>query len=74
MFAWFRSSSSVLNILDIDLYGPDGLLEYIYSELLVERHLVIVVAEGAGEAVRDHVLADTGPADKSLNPKLPVND
>jgi 6-phosphofructokinase 1 len=57
----------------LDLYGPDGLLEYIYSELLVEKHLVIVVAEGAGDAVRDHVLADGGGLDKSNNKKMPVN-
>ena len=54
-----------------DLYGPDGLLEYICSELLVERHLVIVVAEGAGDAVRDHTLADSGKVDGSGNKVMP---
>ena len=37
----------------IDLYGDNGVMEYIFDELKVKRHLVIVVAEGAGEGVRD---------------------
>lgn len=36
-----------------DLYGDNGVMEYIFDELKVKRHLVIVVAEGAGEGVRD---------------------
>ena len=72
MSAWCRSSSSVQSCTSLDLYVPDGLLEYIYSELLVERHLVIVVAEGAGDAVRDHTLADSGKVDSSGNKKMPV--
>jgi len=38
---------------DLDLYGSHGVLEYIYQELSIKRHLVIVVAEGAGSGVRD---------------------
>lgn len=29
------------------------MLEYIYQQLKIKKHLVIVVAEGAGEAARD---------------------
>jgi hypothetical protein len=47
-------------------------LEYIYDQLKIERHLVIVVAEGAGENVRDNVIASSGGVDKSNNKKLPV--
>ena len=36
-----------------DIYGKFGLLEYIYSELIAKKHLVIVVAEGAGKGVLD---------------------
>jgi len=36
-----------------DLEGKYGVLEYIYQQLKIKKHLVIVVAEGAGEAARD---------------------
>jgi hypothetical protein len=28
-------------------------LEYIYEQLMIKRHLVVVVAEGAGSGIRD---------------------
>ena len=31
-----------------DLEGKFGVLEYIYQQLKIKKHLVIVVAEGAG--------------------------
>lgn len=56
-----------------DLYGPDGVLEYIYEQLKIRRHLVIVVAEGAGSGVRDlSKLKEGGERDQSGNIKLPV--
>lgn len=56
-----------------DLYGPDGVLEYIYEQLKIRRHLVIVVAEGAGSGVRDlSKLKEGGEKDQSGNIKLPV--
>ncbi len=43
---WYSSNNP-------DLYGPSGVLEYIYEQLKIRHHLVIVVAEGAGSGVRD---------------------
>jgi hypothetical protein len=40
-------------IANKDLEGKYGVLEYIYQQLKIKKHLVIVVAEGAGEAARD---------------------
>lgn len=37
-----------------DIYGEQGLLEYVYKRLLHRRRCVVVVAEGAADAVRDH--------------------
>ena len=54
----------------LDLYGEHGVLEYVYNQIKELKHMVIVVAEGAGEAVRDNVVKGTG-ADKSGNVKLP---
>ncbi len=57
----------------LDLYGPSGVLEYIYEQLKVRHHLVIVVAEGAGSGVRDlKKLKEGGEKDQSGNIKLPV--
>lgn len=48
-------------------------MEYIYEQLKIRRHLVIVVAEGAGSGVRDlSKLKEGGERDQSGNIKLPV--
>lgn len=39
--------------LNLDLYGEHGVLEYIYQKVQERKHLVIVVAEGAGIGVQD---------------------
>lgn len=44
MFASFLSFSSVLFNLMSDLEGKFGVLEYIYQQLKIKKHLVIVVA------------------------------
>ena len=36
-----------------DLYGPNGVLEYVIQRLQRKNHCVIVVGEGAGNACRD---------------------
>jgi 6-phosphofructokinase 1 len=36
-----------------DLYGPNGVLEYVVQRLQRKNHCVIVVGEGAGNACRD---------------------
>ena len=57
----------------VDLYGEHGVLEYIHEQLKIKRHLVIVVAEGAGEGVRDLQNLTKGvEKDQSGNIKLPV--
>ncbi len=49
------------------------MLEYIYQQLKIKKHLVIVVAEGAGEAARDAKALQQGVVrDASNNVKLPV--
>lgn len=49
-------------------------MEYIYEQLKKKRHLVIVVAEGAGEGVRDLDKLTSGvKKDDSGNIKLPVS-
>lgn len=55
-----------------NLYGEDGVLEYIYKRLLLKRTCVIVVAEGAGEAVLDGNCSNSGEKDASGNAKLSV--
>ena len=40
-------------MLNVDIYGEYGLLEYVYKELQEKKHLVIVVAEGAGKGILD---------------------
>lgn len=48
-------------------------MQYIYEQLKIKRHLVIVVAEGAGSGVRDlGKLKEGGERDQSGNVKLPV--
>ena len=50
------------------------MLEYIYEQLKIRRHLVIVVAEGAGSGVRDlKNLKEGAEVDQSGNVKLPVS-
>ena len=49
------------------------MFEYICEQLRIKRHLVIVVAEGAGTGVRDAALLTKGvERDQSNNVKLPV--
>ncbi|EGR33429.1 phosphofructokinase family protein, putative [Ichthyophthirius multifiliis] len=52
------------------IYGEDGVLEYIYRRLLVKKHCVVVVAEGAGEAAIDAHLSHSNEKDASGNNKL----
>lgn len=48
-------------------------MQYIFEQLKIKRHLVIVVAEGAGSGVRDlGKLKEGGERDQSGNVKLPV--
>lgn len=56
-----------------NLYGENGVLEYVHQRLLAKRNCVIVVAEGAGEAVLDGNYANSGEKDASGNIKLSVN-
>lgn len=37
-----------------NLYGEHGVLEYMYQRLKQKRRCVIVVAEGAGDAILDY--------------------
>ena len=37
------------------MFGETGVLEYVYQQLKIQEHLVIVVAEGAGDGVLDGV-------------------
>lgn len=63
---------SILLIPEIpfELYGKEGLLEYVFKTLVARHHCVIVVAEGASEAAKDFKLESLGK-DPSGNPKLP---
>lgn len=56
-----------------NLYGENGVLEYVHQRLLAKRNCVIVVAEGAGEAVLDGNYANSGEKDASGNIKLSVH-
>ena len=56
-----------------DVYGPDGLLEYIMKRLKRRNHCIIVMAEGVGAAVRDVKLKSTNIKDLSGNIVPPVN-
>ncbi len=55
-----------------DAYGPKGLLEYVMRRLKERGHCVIVVAEGAGVALRDVTLEQTAVRDPSGNLIPPV--
>ena len=54
-----------------NLYGENGLLDYIFKRLEIKHHVVIVVGEGAGFAVKDYDVKISGKTDKSGNPVLP---
>ena len=56
--------------IKFEINGPNGLLEYIYRRLLVKHHCVVVVAEGASEAVLDGEFPDLG-VDPSGNKIFP---
>lgn len=56
-----------------DLYGKHGVLEYVIHRVQKRGHCVIVVAEGAGDAINDMKIVDTGITDKSGNKKLAVS-
>ena len=55
-----------------ELYGEDGLINFVFKRLKIKGHCVIVVAEGAGDALVDLDVTSTGLTDKSGNPILPV--
>lgn len=52
-----------------ELYGPKGLLEYIFKYVMNRHKCVIVVAEGAGESLRDYKVKNQGE-DESGNVKM----
>lgn len=52
-----------------EIYGPCGLLNYVFKRVLQKHHCVIVVAEGASEAVLDNKLESQGK-DASGNVKF----
>ena len=54
-----------------NLYGENGLLDYIFKRIEIKHHAVIVVGEGAGFAVKDYNIEVSGKTDKSGNPVLP---
>ena len=54
-----------------NLYGENGLIDYIFKRIKIKHHCVIVVGEGAGFAVRDFNIELSGKTDKSGNPVLP---
>lgn len=56
--------------IKFEMKGPKGFLEYVYNRLLEKHHCVIVVAEGASEAVIDAEFGDLG-TDPSGNKILP---
>lgn len=43
-----------------DLHGEKGLVNYVIDRLRIKKTCVIVVAEGAGDAMRDFKLPDNG--------------
>ncbi|EGR34828.1 hypothetical protein IMG5_000550 [Ichthyophthirius multifiliis] len=53
-----------------NLYGKNGVLEYVYQRLLKKRVCLVVVAEGAGDAVLDGKIEKSGERDASGNVKL----
>ena len=56
-----------------EIYGKKGLLEYVMDRLKVLHHCVIVMAEGAGAAVRDVKLQTQKVKDASGNFVPPVS-
>lgn len=56
--------------IPFELYGPEGFLEFVFKSLLKNHHCVVVVAEGASEAVKDFKM-DTLGKDASGNVKYP---
>lgn len=52
-----------------ELYGKNGLLEYVFKRVLDKHHCVVVVAEGASEGVLDGKIASQG-TDASGNVKF----
>ena len=57
--------------IPFNLYGENGLLDYIFKRIEIKHHAVIVVGEGAGFAVKDYDVKVSGKTDKSGNPVLP---
>ena len=43
-----------------ELYGNEGLLEHVYRRVKGRNYCIIVVAEGAGDAMMDDNLEDRG--------------
>jgi 6-phosphofructokinase 1 len=54
-----------------NLYGENGLLNYIFERLKIKKHCVIVIAEGSASAVLDKKINIVESFDKSGNPVLP---
>lgn len=52
-----------------ELYGPCGLLEYVFKFSMHKHKCVIVVAEGAGESLMDYEVENKGE-DESGNVKM----
>mmetsp|Transcript_54212 Transcript_54212/g.62348 ORF Transcript_54212/g.62348 Transcript_54212/m.62348 type:complete len:568 (-) Transcript_54212:123-1826(-) len=62
---WASLASRDVNIclvpeFPFELYGERGLLSFIYSRVLHKKRCVLVVAEGAGAAMKDAKLPDEG--------------
>lgn len=55
---------------NFELYGKDGLLEWIEKRVTQKGHAVIVVAEGAGDAILDGGLNDGLGTDESGNKRM----
>lgn len=54
------------------LYGDNGVLEYVFQRLKKRGHCIIVVAEGAGDAILD-LKVDHAGKDPSGNVLMAVN-
>jgi 6-phosphofructokinase 1 len=54
-----------------NLYGENGLLEFLFKLLEVKSRCVIVVTEGAGFSIADKKIKETGKTNKSGKPVLP---
>lgn len=53
------------------LYGENGLLEFLFKRLEIKKHCVLVVGEGASDALLDFKVQQSDNTDKSGNPVLP---